>query len=71
MFAQMLKNKYRNIRNKNKEDNMPPQKELNNTLILECEDKRIDEMPENEFKRIIIHLLRNTENKVMRQKFHT
>lgn len=44
----------------NKEDNVILPKE-HGPSILECDDKQFDEMPEKEFKIMIIGLLKNTE----------
>lgn len=64
-FRKCLKNKYRNSRNKNnKEGNMNPTKAQSNTSILECEEEEIGEMPEMEFKRIILGFLRSSEKQI-------
>lgn len=44
----------------NKEGKIAPKKEHKNTSILECKDKEINGIPEKEFKRTTISLLKYT-----------
>lgn len=53
MIPQKHKNKCRNARNINNEDNVIPQREHNDTSLLEWADEEIEEMPENKCKRMI------------------
>lgn len=56
----MPKNKHGNAGKLNKRNDKTPEKEYN-TSVTECEDKEIYEIPEKEFERMIIRLLKNTK----------
>lgn len=62
----MPNNKCSNSRNKNKETNETSPKE--HTSVLECEDEETDEMPETEFKKLIIGLLRSNQKQIYKLK---
>lgn len=49
MLPKTPKNKWRNMRNLNKQEDITLPKEHDYTLILECEGGETDEMPEHEF----------------------
>lgn len=43
---------------------MLPQMEHNSTLVLDCKDEEVDNMPEKEVERMIIRLLKNIEKQI-------
>lgn len=46
--------------NKNKQDTIRTSKEHYNCSIIEGEDEEIEDMPETEFRKLIVGLLRNS-----------
>lgn len=54
MIHNMDKNQCRNARQMKKEGILIPQKEHNNTVILDCEDRETNKMPERDFRRLTV-----------------
>lgn len=59
----MLKNKGK-ILNKNKEDTMIPTKEHYTSSITEGEDVEIEDVPETEFRKLIVILFGNNQKQI-------
>lgn len=67
----MTKRNQKDLRNKNKGDNMTSTKEHNTSKILEHKNEEIDKMSEYKFKNIIIRLPQNNQKQMQEFRHST